>query len=281
MTLTIENIKDDEHFECKGDVRITGSIGKNATVIIKDGSLIVDGNVGTGSDVTLKTEKSSGIVISSGSFFMSSSSVVIGGGAAGSSLHVKGNVDSRVKITTSSADITVDGVINSGAKFNTQSGDITAIEVKGNVSFKTMSGNIRATNVGADSSLNTMSGDIHARTIDAGTTLQTMSGDIHAGSVGARATVKTMSGDISVDSAHESALIDSMSGDIRVAGVRRRKEAVGGFGSVTVSSVGGMAFIGGGRIVVDGRDITALVRGAATGAGDASATEAPIRYTKS
>lgn len=53
MGITIEQIADNEHFEYKGDVTVTGSIGKNATVIIKDGSLTVGGNVGNSTQFNL------------------------------------------------------------------------------------------------------------------------------------------------------------------------------------------------------------------------------------
>ncbi|OGT38474.1 MAG: hypothetical protein A3F11_05050 [Gammaproteobacteria bacterium RIFCSPHIGHO2_12_FULL_37_14] len=80
MGITIDKINDNEHFEYKGDVRITGSIGHRATVIVKDGSLTVDGNVGDGVDIQMAQSAGSGsVVISSGAFF-SSSAVIAGGG---------------------------------------------------------------------------------------------------------------------------------------------------------------------------------------------------------
>lgn len=39
MGITVKQIEENEHFEYKGDVVVTGNIGKNATVIIKDGNL--------------------------------------------------------------------------------------------------------------------------------------------------------------------------------------------------------------------------------------------------
>lgn len=78
MGITIEKINDNEHFEYKGDVQVKGSIGKNATVVIKDGSLAVDGSIEDRADITLKQETTNNIVVSSGSIFMSN--ISIGGG---------------------------------------------------------------------------------------------------------------------------------------------------------------------------------------------------------
>lgn len=253
MPLVIDRIADDEHFEYKGDVQVTGSIGKNATVIVKDGSLVVAGNVGTGSDVTLTSASSaSSVVVTGGSFVV--------GGSAGRSIHVRGNVENSVKIKSQSADIIVDGAVGSLARLHTQSGDINAGEVSDNASLKTMSGAVRVGNVGVYASLNTMSGNIHAEAVAANTIL------------------KTMSGDISVRSADPSASLETMSGDIREGGVKRRKGGAAHSG-VTVSSVGGVSFIGGmsGRIIVNGRDITDLVNSTA---GASAAAEEPVRYSK-
>lgn len=60
MAITIENIADHEYFEYKGDVIVTGNIGTNANVIIKDGSLTVHGNVGDSSSITLSKESRGG-----------------------------------------------------------------------------------------------------------------------------------------------------------------------------------------------------------------------------
>ena len=79
MGITIDKIDDNEHFEYKGDVHVTGSIGHHATVIIKDGSFTVGGNVSDGVDIQMAQSAGTGsMIISSGAFF--SSSVVIAGG---------------------------------------------------------------------------------------------------------------------------------------------------------------------------------------------------------
>lgn len=90
----IEKIENNEYFEYKGNVRVTGSIGANATVVLKDGSLTVDGNVGDRSSIKMGKQSSSGVVISHGYF--SSGSVVIGG--SGVSLTIKGNVGNGVRL---------------------------------------------------------------------------------------------------------------------------------------------------------------------------------------
>ncbi|MBI5447248.1 MAG: hypothetical protein HY939_00785 [Gammaproteobacteria bacterium] len=80
MGIVIDRIKDNEHFEYKGDVHVTESIGKNAAVIIKDGSLVVDGNVGERADITMAASQST-VVVQSVSFYSSAVSVSSGGGA--------------------------------------------------------------------------------------------------------------------------------------------------------------------------------------------------------
>lgn len=252
-----DDITENEHFEFKGDVHITGNIGKNATVIITDGSLIVDGNIEEGADITLKAESSS-ISISSSSFWMSSSSVMVGGSTTSSSLHVKGDVRNRARLTTTSADIDVAGIISAHVRLNTQSGDVAAREVKESVSIQTMSGDVRVGNVSADSSLNTMSGNIQT------------------GTVGAHTTVKSMSGDIRTGIAHASAEISSMSGDVRVHGRSSKEKDKSGVSIVSHSSIFSNARAGG-RIIINGKDVTDLVNAKDE---KTNTLEKPVRYKK-
>jgi hypothetical protein len=267
MGRTIEKIQDNEHFEYKGDVVVTGSIGKNATVIIKDGSLTIGGNIDEGTDINLISEASGNVVISnsSNSFFMNGNSISFGGSPS-RNVHVQGNVEKNVIIKSKSADITIDGNVGNNAKFETQSGDISASNVGNNVAMKTMSGDISVKNVGND------------------TSLKTMSGDVGAGTVGQRSTLKTMSGDVKVQSAHETSTLETMSGNIYENGAKRRKERASNSGSsisIGNMSIGGMSFIGGStsRFIVNGRDITDLVNSSSSSS-STQADEEPIIFSK-
>lgn len=254
MGITIERIDNDEHFEYKGDVRVTGSIGQNATVIIQDGNLIVDGDVEANAEITMAQETTTVIT---GSVYMSNVSI----GNSGKSLNVQGNVENGVTISSKSADFNINGNVGEGCKFTTQSGDIKAGNVGDGSTFKTMSGDIKVANVGGNC------------------TLKTMSGDVKAAVVGSRSSLKTMSGDVKVQSADRSVALETMRGDIYENGVKRKKDKAHGQTSV---SIGGMSFIGGGRIFVNGRDVTELVNNASGNSNDAKAPQQePVRYTKS
>lgn len=125
-----------------------------------------------------------------------------------------------------------------------------------------------------------MSGDINANNIGVGATLKTMSGDAVANDVGEDASVTTMSGDVRVHSKHESASISTISGDIYENGVRKRKQAQSQYGSSSVSINGvSMMFGGGGRIIMNGRDVTDLVNGASNSS-KGELEDKPIRYRK-
>ena len=124
--MRIESIGENEHFECKGNVFIAGNIGKNATVIVKDGSLSVDGHIGESVDITLQSVSSS-VVVSSGSFFVSGGSISIGGGQG--DVRVQGNIGNNAKIKSQSASITIGGDIGSNVSIDTKSGDIRAVNI--------------------------------------------------------------------------------------------------------------------------------------------------------
>ena len=74
MAKIIERVEDKEVFECTGDVQVTGNIGKNATVIIKNGKLTVNGDVRDDAEIQMERAGGGTTVISSGnnsSFFSS------------------------------------------------------------------------------------------------------------------------------------------------------------------------------------------------------------------
>ncbi|MDR3504097.1 MAG: DUF4097 family beta strand repeat-containing protein [Legionella sp.] len=187
----INSIKDNERFECKGDVTINGGIGKNAIVIITDGSLLVNGDVEERADVRLVNTQQSGAVVSGVSFFsvssVSSVSVSVSSSSTISAQHtlqITGNLGSHAKINTQSADINIEGDIGSHARLKTKSGDIHASNAVGaNARLKTKSGNIHASAVGADASLTTMSGNVKVVSADPTASLETMSGNIYEGGV--------------------------------------------------------------------------------------------------
>ncbi|MGQ3891114.1 DUF4097 family beta strand repeat-containing protein [Legionella sp. CNM-4043-24] len=265
MTLTIGAIKENEHFEYKGDVHITGSIGAGARVIIQDGSLIIDGDVGERSDISL-TPTQSTVVVSSVSFYSHSSGSIVSMGGSGRELRIHGSVGKNAHIKTTSNEINIDGYIGS------------------NTTLKTMSGDIKAKFVHDNASLNTMSGDIHVENVGSGARLNTMSGDIHAIDVGYNSLLKTMSGDVKVCKAHPSASLETISGSIYENGVIRRKEL---HGTTPVSVVGGVSssvFIGGlslfgsvGRVVVGGQDVTHLLGDTSRSSSSVPSSE-PVRY---
>lgn len=201
MGITVEQINENEHFEYKGDVTVAGGIGNNATIVIKDGSLIVHGDVGERTDINLVSTQQSNVVFSGISFHGSNVSI----GGPGHNLRIVGNLGNHVKIKTQSSDINVDGNVGINAKLNTKSGDINAVDIAPNAM------------------LNTMSGDIHVANVAEKATLKTMSGDIHAADVEADASLTTMSGNVHVVRAHPSVFIATMSGDIYENGAKRRK----------------------------------------------------------
>lgn len=189
----IEKIKDNEYFEYKGNVRITGSIGANATVVINEGgSLIVDGNVGNGSTITIGEKPSVSIFSLQGSLFVVGGSAVTSDDRSNTLFTVRGHVGNGVKVVSDYASIHIVGKIGESCN------------------FKTNSGNIHVVDVGDGSILSTMSGNIYAHNVGKKATLRTMSGDASANDVGEYASVTSMSGDVSVRSKHESAAISYM-----------------------------------------------------------------------
>lgn len=98
MPLKIAKIEKNEHFEFKGDVEVTGDVGNNATIIIKDGNLLIHGNVDDDSKIKLLTENQN-IIINSGSVFFGSS-----GTSNSFSLSVLGNIGKNINISSHNAD---------------------------------------------------------------------------------------------------------------------------------------------------------------------------------
>ena len=257
MGITIEKINDNEHFEYKGDVRVSGNIGQNATVIIKDGNLTVDGNVEDRANISLIQESTVSISMP-GIFITNASNLSISGISTGKTLSVKGNVENGVTMSSKSADFSINGNVGNNCKFHTQSGDI------------------QAANVGNSSTIKTMSGDVKIGNVGSNCTLKTMSGDVKAGIIESNSILKTMSGDIKVQSADSSVTLETMSGSIYEKGVKRKKEK--DHQQCSTFSIGNMSFINGGRIIVNGRDITDIVNDSNTS--NNNQVQEPIRYSK-
>ena len=249
--MRIENIADNEHFEYKGNLHVSGSIGKNATVIIKDGSLTVDGNVCEGSEITMQASAGgNSVVISGGSVFVSGGSVVSIGSGQESYVSIHGNVGDNVKIGTRNANITIGGNIGK------------------NASLSTSNGSIRAADVGENATLTSSNGNIDVGKVNSRATLKTSNGSMSATDVAEGATLKTSNANISVRSAHATASLKTSNGDIFENGVPRRTERQSGSSS-TVVFTGGSVFMSGsnvrvdGRVIVNGVDITDIVNGRA------------------
>lgn len=264
--MRIESIGDNEHFEYKGNLQVVGSIGRNATVIVKDGSLTVDGNVGSKSDIAMQSTNSGGsVVISGGSIFVGGGNYVSIGGGQASYVTVRGNVESDAKIATRNADITIGGNIGS------------------NASIQTTNGSIRAADIGNGAALTSSNGSIDAARVNSRATLKTSNGNISATDVEEGSTLRTTNGNISVRSAHPTASIQTTNGEVFENGVPRRVERPSVSSSVVFA--GGSVFMSGnvrvgGRVIINGVDITDIVNGRAGAQPAQQQEEQPVRYMK-
>jgi len=279
MGKVVEKIEDNEYFEFKGDVTVTGNIGKNATVIIKDGSLTVNGDVGKQSEITISESQSNNVVVSSGTFFSFSGNSVVFSGSHASLVNIKGSIGSNVSIKTSASDVKINGEVGEHLTVQTKSGNVTLPIVPSYSSIKTMSGDVYSGNVHSNVQVKTMSGDITVNNVNDNSSLNTMSGDIAAQNISDNTVLKTMSGDINVVSASDTATLTTMSGDIYENGIKQRKERSSS--SHSTISIGGMSFMGGvsGRVIVNGRDITDLIS-ASQQSSQPSNEQEPVRYYK-
>ncbi len=317
MPLKIKEIKANEHFEYKGDVELSGSIGKNATVVVKDGSLSVGENIGDEANIKLE-QKSSNISVSGGSIFFGGVSCVSIGGS-NKVLETKGDICNSVKINTSSASLEVAGDIGTlckiktisgdvssksigkGSTINTTSGSIAIANVADNVHFNSVSGDFRADKagnnthvrttsgdittgaIGDDSTLSSVSGDFRVAGIGSSSTLRSTSGDISANYIGENSTATTVSGDINIRKAPASADVSSTSGDVTLNGKRQKRER-NNYGSSSIFmngiSISGGSF-GGGRVIINGRDLSDIMREQNSSQSSSDAPEEkPVRYMK-
>src|SRR3990167_379440 len=142
MGITIDSIKDNEQFEYEGDVNITGGgIGKNATVIITDGNLTIAGDVGNGSEISLKQKQTNSVVISNG-IFTSNNVSIFNNVNNGKYLTIKGSVGDNVIFNSHNADFNIVGSIGKGCHFTTHNGDIVTGYVGASSSLKSHNGDV-------------------------------------------------------------------------------------------------------------------------------------------
>lgn len=143
-------------------------------------------------------------------------------------------------------------------------------------SVKTHNGEINTGDVGENTTLMTHNGDITCGNVGTNASVKTHNGDVHAGIMGERTSATSHNGDVRVDQAPKSADLDTHNGNVYVSGVKRKKEKAQG----ASFSIGGMSFIGGGRVIVNGQDITSLIQGSGASSSSREDDTPPVRYTK-
>lgn len=206
--------------------------------------------------ISLISEAKNNVVISSGMFF-SANSVSIGGVNTNKQLHVNGNVGNNVTFRSHNADFLVDGSVGNQCNFKTHNGEITTGNVGQNTTLMTHNGDVSCEQVGIHSSLKTHNGDVHAAVMSEHTSATSHNGDVRA------------------DRAAKSAELETYNGNVYENGIKRKKEKA----QSSSISIGNMSFIGGGRIIVNGQDITSLVNSASRSAPKED-EEPPVRYNK-
>lgn len=209
--IIIEKINDNEHVEYKGDVYVTGNVGKNARIIIFDGSLIVGGDIQANTTIKLTARPRS--------FLGCVCDVSIN--EARHMLNVHGNVEDSVILFSQNADLVIHGNVGHQCKLDTFSGNIQAGSIGNGANIKTMSGDVIVRNVGRNCIIHTMSGDVKTEMVGSHSTVKTMSGDVKTEMIGSHSTVKTMSGDIKTQGTDNSITFETMSGNIYENGGRR------------------------------------------------------------
>ncbi|HLB41999.1 MAG: hypothetical protein A3F13_04935 [Gammaproteobacteria bacterium RIFCSPHIGHO2_12_FULL_40_19] len=260
MGITIDSIKDNEQFEYEGDVNITGGgIGKNATVIITDGNLTIAGDVGNGSEISLKQKQTNSVVISNG-IFTSNNVSIFNNVNNGKYLTIKGSVGDNVIFNSHNADFNIVGSIGKGCHFTTHNGDIVTGYVGASSSLKSHNGSIKSADVGDHVSLNTHNGNVKA------------------GKMGEYSSGISHNGDVKVLSAPKSAELKTHNGDVYENGVKRKKPK-SNYGS-SITQINGMTFIGGGsgRTIVNGVDVTEYINSQKSNQQQSS--KPPVRFSK-
>lgn len=133
MGITIQQIKDNERFEYKGDVVITENVGKNAIIVITDGNLTIKGNVGDLTKINLLSENSSVVINNSGKNNKLSVSNI-----SGNKIFVNGNNVSVSNI----GHLTINGSIGNHCSLKTHNGNINVKNAPNSVKLETVNGSV-------------------------------------------------------------------------------------------------------------------------------------------
>ncbi|HYG52468.1 MAG TPA: DUF4097 family beta strand repeat-containing protein, partial [Flavobacteriales bacterium] len=260
MAKEIKEIGDNERAEYTGDVHITGDIGKNASVIVKDGSLTVEGEVKEKAEVRLVSTVNSNYTIVNAVNCVFNTPV-----STGKNLKVTGNVADQVKFATQSAAFSIAGNVGNNCSFKTHNGDI-----------------IVGGNVGVNTQLSTHNGNIETANLGVNTTLTTYNGDIRTEVVAQGAKATSYNGDVRVAQAHPSAELKSHMGNVYENGVKRKHKTTPQYAnasSISYDFVSSMAIGSGSKTFVNGVDVTDQFNG--MGPNARPHTEHPsFRYTK-
>lgn len=202
MITRIEKIGESQSVEYTGDVYVTGNIGKNANIKIKNGSLLVDGYVGAEVQITLIKKSTSSLLDPSSPFMV----------IPETNVHITGSIAEKVTIKAPRANVTVNGTIGCDSKICIRHGTICV------------------TNIGKNVLLQTYNGDINCRDIGDEAVIKTHIGIIHARAMGKRAQALTHHGDIHIDRAESSVQLTTFSGCIYKMGIelKDREEAIWG-----------------------------------------------------
>jgi len=119
----------------------------------------------------------------------------------GGRLDVRATVphSSRARLTTASADVTLDGRL-AELELKTVSGDVrSSAEIAGGATVKTVSGDLRLASIGGDLRVQSVSGDATVRSVGGSLEAKSVSGDVRVESVRAgHATATSISGDIEI-----------------------------------------------------------------------------------
>lgn len=164
---TIEKIEKNQRYEYEGSVAVTGSIEDGAIVTIKNGKLVVCGDVGANCQITLKTQQNSTVmpgstvvfhgpvscntfvfsgpgscvfngpvscnaVIFNGPVFSNGNNVAMAGNSESYSVVVRGNLGAN-SIINCSGDITIEKDVGDFCRIESNKGTITT----GNIGIDT------------------------------------------------------------------------------------------------------------------------------------------------
>ena len=238
-------------------------IGDHATVIVKNGSLLVTGNIGSRARITVNND-SSGPSITTYTTIMGGlnqiTTRVVTTQPSTNCFIVSGNIGSETQINCD-GDIGFSGYLfqqvtaetrngkiiakdlGIGVRLITRNGKIKAGNLEEGAYLETRNGNIEAGNVAKNGRLETRNGKIEAGDLEEGVHVETRNGKIKAGHVSAQTTVITGSSDIHIESCDPSALVKTERGSCYINGVKDEKRSTNQ-PSNDYSSMSGVTFVG-------------------------------------